>query len=132
MAGKPNSIDMWASLEFLESMDTRIKSWYLQLSKQGWRFYITEQSRGRCQWGYRTCTIPAWVLAFPKEKQTWYLSHEMAHAFAGWEAKHGPVFMDWLKKICPADCIHYELGYKPRNAMAAGIGKPKKEIEDLL
>jgi hypothetical protein len=32
--------------------------------------------------------------------------------------------MEWLKRICPAESLHFELEYKPRNAMAAGIRKP--------
>lgn len=130
MAGKPNSIDLWETMEFIEHMDIRIKGYYLELVNCGWSLYITDQDRGRAQWKFKTFTVPKWVLAQGKDKQTWYVSHEMAHVYAGWEALHGPIFMEWLKKICPEDCIMHELGYKPRNAMAAGIGKPN--YGDLL
>jgi hypothetical protein len=134
MASRPNCIDPWETMEWLESIDPRIAPFYVELSRQGWEFYVVKQSRGRCQMAYKTCTVPLWVLSAPKDKQTWYLAHEMAHAYDACRHKHGPEFMEWLKKICPTDCLHYELGYKPRNASAAGIRRPTDDIDpfDLL
>ena len=95
-----------------------------QLIEEGWTFYAVDQTRGRCRHNTKTITIPCWAFATEQEAPgylLWYLAHECAHAIAGPFAKHGPLFMEALKRICPAHCIHYELGYKPRNAMAAGI-----------
>lgn len=38
--------------------------------------------------------------------------------------------MEILKRICPVNCIHHELRYKPRNARAAGIRR-KNEKDDF-
>jgi len=38
-----------------------------------------------------------------------------------------------LIEICPHHCLHYEIGYKPRNAVAAGISlkqQPKQVVLD--
>lgn len=100
-----------------------------KLIAMGWKFYAVNQDRGRCYYRHKVITIPVWVIEIRGTKLCWYFSHEMAHAYSyinGTNDVHGPHFMKWLKKICPANCIHHELDYKPRNAAAAGIGKPKK------
>jgi hypothetical protein len=89
-----------------------------------WKFYAVNQSRGRCFFDSKTITIPMFAINRGIDYKTWYISHELSHAFAGAHANHGPEFMRWLKQICPKDCVHFELGYKPRNAAAAGIRKP--------
>ena len=92
-----------------------------------WSFYVVAQSRGRCYYHIKTITVPVWAFSRNKTEAgylLWYLAHEIAHSIAGPFAKHGPAFMLTLKRICPAHCIHYELGYKPRNAAAAGIAQP--------
>lgn len=62
----------------------------------------------------------------------YYVSHECSHVIAGHSAKHGPDFMAVLKRICPVQYIHYETGYKPQNAAAAGISKePVIVLESL-
>lgn len=60
-------------------------------------------------------------LSHAQAYRTWYLCHEMTHALVGNQHQHGPVFMKKLVEITPPDAITYELGYKPRNAAAAGI-----------
>ena len=93
------------------------------LLEKGWRIYAVNQTRGRCYGGWKkVITIPVWAIKDKRPNyKTWYISHELAHAFDNCQHNHGPEFMEWLKAICPTDCIHYELGYKPRNASAAGI-----------
>lgn len=88
------------------------------------------QTRGRASWSYnnmkRRITIPTWIKAKELTYQVWYVSHELAH-FANYDEfgknqdSHGPNFMRHLKRICPANAVHHELGYKPRNASQAGI-----------
>ena len=89
-----------------------------------YEIFVVDQQRGRCYFSEKVITIPVWAFKHGKEYLDWYLSHELAHAYAGPFAKHGPLFMKKLKEICPANAIHLELGYKPRNAAAAGISAP--------
>ena len=96
----------------------------------GWSLYATDTRSGRCRWSDKTLTIPVWAI----EEETkwslrpgylkWYVAHEIAHAYAGPKANHGPDFMVQLRRLCPPDSLHYELGYKPRNATASGIRMP--------
>jgi len=102
----------------------------------GLRVYPTNTSRGMAYWAHPVITIP--VFAIHKAKINpgythWYMAHELAHKFAYYECEykdHGAKFMYWLKLLCPAKYQHYELGYKPRLAAAAGISS--KESEDAL
>lgn len=61
----------------------------------------------------------------------YYVAHELAH-ITTWNkyrlnAKpHGQEFMAELKRLCPPEYLHYEAGYKPRNAAKAGITKATK------
>jgi hypothetical protein len=122
--------------------DTRdiVKFYGRQLLADGWRFYGVRQNCGRCYGRPRVITIPAWVLTnHPVNYKEWYVCHEMAHAYNmidGTFDIHGPNFMYFLKTICPADCVHYELGYKPRNAASAGIRDPrtvaKQPVRNIL
>lgn len=104
----------------------------------GWRFFGVKQTRGRCYYGPKVITIPEWVLSRATDYKEWYIAHEMAHAYSYLDGKtdnHGPNFMEMLKSICPPDCIHYELGYKPQNASAAGIRLPSTKqltLDDIL
>lgn len=109
-----------ASFLFRSPMNTQ----YRELRKKGWKFYAVAQRRGRCYFGISVITIPTWVFRADTKKPgylVWYCSHEMAHAYAGATAKHGPMFMLWLKVICPQQYQQYELGYKPMHASSAGI-----------
>jgi hypothetical protein len=95
-----------------------------QCLAEGWKIFTVKQERGKCYYQSKVITIPTWVIDHRSvEEKTWYISHEIAHKHAGWHAKHGPEFMEWLKRICPSESIHFELGYKPRNAASAGITK---------
>lgn len=115
------NIDIFATIEFIESLEGNLKDRYKELSKQGWRFFVVVSARGLCYHSIKTYTIPLWATLESKEYQLWYFAHEMSHIYAGPKANHGPVFMYWLKKICPPDCIHFELGYNRKSAINAGI-----------
>lgn len=93
------------------------------LLAKGWRFKVSKGRRGFCYWDTKSITIPTHALRNSRGVgyDQYYLAHEMAHAHAGRAAAHGAVFMDCLKRLCPAEFLHYELNYKPRNAKAAGI-----------
>lgn len=121
MVTRVNKIDYGASLELAEMMPPSLVPYYRELSNQGWMFWVVDQRRGRCYYGKKQITIPLWATKRSKDYLTWYIAHEMSHAYAGHLADHGPKFMEQLKRICPNDCIKHELGYKPRNAASAGI-----------
>lgn len=96
------------------------------IKEYDWRIYAVNQDRGRCYYRAKVITIPVWVIKIGGTELCWYFCHEMAHAYnfmAGTCDNHGPNFMAWLIRICPENAIEHELGYKPRNAAAAGIGK---------
>jgi len=56
---------------------------------------------------------------------TYYLAHELAHAWAyvkgGKVNLHGDDFYKEFKRLCPPKLWHYELQYKTRDAKRAGI-----------
>ena len=102
------------------------------LLNDGWKIWAVRQSRGRCYFRAKVITIPVWVITDPRIGQKiWYIAHEMAHAYDECRHNHGPEFMEWLKKLCPPEHIHWELTYKPRNARSAGIGAFDPRILDL-
>lgn len=93
---------------------------------KGYAIHVVDQNRGRCYYRDRVITIPLFAIRRTTEYKIWYLSHEMAHAYVNLKGKcdnHGPNFMQELISICPENAIHHEIGYKPRNAAAAGIVK---------
>lgn len=93
--------------------------------------YATNQNRGWYVHSKRYISIPRWVIENKKTGYDfYYIAHELAHAWVFENVgrnvqSHGPEFMEAFKMICPKEYWHYELGYKPRNAKAAGISKPK-------
>ena len=112
-----------------------------KMLSEDWKLFVINQQRGFCYHSAKTLCLPEW-LSNPKiiqrhierlniipdqeefeNYQIWYLAHEISHYLSGPKAKHGPIFMENLKSICPSNAIKYELGYKPRNAKAAGISK---------
>lgn len=100
-----------------------VKAYGKQLLAKGWRFYAVSQQRSYCQERYKLIAVGDWaILSNRPGFKCYVVAHEMAHAFAGCKHQHNHVFMEWLKRICPAEFVHYELEYKPRNARAAGIG----------
>lgn len=130
---KPYKISTSHRAILFQGVPESVKEYARQKQREGWKFYAVDQDRGRCYHGSKVITIPTWTIDRRSlDYRVWYISHELSHAFAGWKAHHGPDFMEWLKRICPADCVHHELGYKPRNAAAAGIRKPGEiDIFDL-
>jgi hypothetical protein len=115
---------------------------WTQLSKEDWKLFVVDQSCGRCHYQRKWITIPIFAIESTRLGYwIWYVSHEFSHAFAGFAAKHGPVFMQTLQRICPVEYQHYELEYKPENASLAGITKEHAnkarevkiiKLEDLL
>lgn len=90
-------------------------------SALGWDFSVVHQTRGFCSYPLKQITIPAWAFEKGVDYLFYYLSHELAHIFAGYQANHGPEFMKEFKRICPTNLQHFELSYKPKLAAAAGI-----------
>lgn len=122
MAFTPNCIDWAITLDMYDGMDSRVLKYKDELVSQGWRFFVVNQTRGRCYSYEKVITLPEWIYSKKDiNYRNWYISHEMAHAYDMCKHSHGQEFMEWLKKICPYEYIHHELGYKPRNATQAGI-----------
>lgn len=124
----PSNLDYKATQQLFSMVeDPKILYYKKLLEAQGWAFYAITQSRGTCYYLQRRITIPVWSIQKGTDYLNWYISHEIAHAFAGHTAKHGEYFMAWLKAICPAASIHFETNYKPRNASISGISSSKEE-----
>jgi hypothetical protein len=119
----PYKINKTIKIEILQDLPESVKVHCRFLHKSGWKFYFTDQRRGRCYFKSKVITLPVWAMKKQVTYKTWYICHEMAHAYSGWHAHHGPVFMAKLKEICPKEALIHELGYKPRNAAKAGIGE---------
>jgi hypothetical protein len=121
-----------------EMLDARIRQYYYDLKEQGWTFLATTQRRGWCNEHFKIITIPTWVMQGKSQASqegyfVWYLSHEMAHAFAGYKAMHGIVFQKKLQEICPPEYLKYEMPYKGTNATRAGIHSVMEmSLEELL
>jgi len=111
--------------ELIMGLPGTVREWAKELiGKEDYRIFVVDQMRGRCYWQDRVITIPLHALQKGEKYKTWYLSHELAHAYDALTrgySDHGEHFMEELKIICPIDCIHFELDYKPRAASAAGI-----------
>jgi hypothetical protein len=120
----PANIDNNKTMGLLLSLvDTPLCNSMNELLKQGWQIFVVSQSRGRCYYGPKYITIPAWALKRKEHNYwLWYVAHEFAHAYTAGD-NHGQRFMRKLKEICPTDCVHFELGYKPQNATIAGISE---------
>ena len=122
---RPSMISREHMGEIFSNVPEAVKIYARQLRDSGWRIYAVNQSRGRCYGGsQKVITLPVWAIVRGRKDpgfKTWYIAHECAHAMDNCKHSHGPEFMSWLKQICPDDCIHHEIGYKPRNAFAAGI-----------
>lgn len=120
----PKQINKTLSGTLFADLPDSVRAVIKERVASGWRFYIVDQNRGRCYYNSKTITIPAWAIRRGIEYKTWYVCHEVAHTTTRGDG-HGSLFMAELKRICPANCIYFELGYKPRNAAAAGIRKPR-------
>lgn len=122
----PHLIDSSFTIELIDFMEfspfPTIKGAFLSLDARGWKFLPVRTNRGRCYYDQKIITIPAHAYESKREGYfEYYVSHEMAHAFAPRGSQHDSSFMAELKRICPPQFQHYEVGYKPRAAMAAGI-----------
>lgn len=101
---------------------------------RSWKIVCADQKCSMCWYYCNTIVISLFATKSLRPGYVEYmLAHEIAHAFAGHDANHGPVFMGWLKRLCPEEYQHYEYGYKPRNARAAGLcGRPEKKTAPEL
>lgn len=111
----------------LKNLLPSVKAFYTELLFKDWRIYVVSSRRGWCKYKTKEISIPLWAVLKGSDYANWYVAHEMSHAFvyeAGYRnEQHGQVFMTFLKNICPAEFLHLELGYKPRNANSAGISQ---------
>lgn len=134
---KPNCIVPNMSEQVFTGISENTKRIARDLMSAGWRFYCVDQVRGRCYYSDKVITLPLWIVQNKSQAaqpgyREYYICHEMAHALDKTRSNHGPEFMQILQRICPVEYVHYEIGYKPRNAIAAGIGKPKDKPTTLL
>lgn len=114
--------------------DARIHGFIDEQASEHYQFLLTYQVRGWCSAGRRIITIPQWVLSKPKGNgyTTWYVAHELAHAYDKCKHGHDEPFMMWLRKICPEEYQYWEFGYKFRNAKQAGVSVNGLTLKDLL
>jgi hypothetical protein len=99
---------------------------------ENWKIYCVDQVQGMFHESKGYITIPLFVIQRPKGEGylKWYVSHELAHLFNYHYAtgkNHDAGFMTWLKKICPREFLHFETGYKPSLAAAAGITSKRQD-----
>lgn len=123
----PNKIDNSRTLKFgnNDRLHPRIQAKVDELHSKGWRFFVADHTSS---WAQRTTKVIVICLSHWHSDHDYYnyvVAHECAHA-QNWEdglvnENHGPKFMAALIQICPDEWLHYEIGYKPRNATAAGI-----------
>ena len=124
MVWTPNKINFLLTESMHDSLQSysNVLAVKESLGKQGWIFWVVNQNRGRCYYEHKVITIPSWVYASDQSKDyhVYYLAHEMAHTQSVGD-HHGPRFMAAFMRICPESLQHHEIGYKPKNAIAAGI-----------
>ena len=71
------------------------------LAVDGWTAVVNHRTKrrlGRCRYSQKVIEVSAWILADPVEARDTIL-HELAHALAGPEAGHGPVWKAWAVKV---------------------------------
>jgi predicted metal-dependent hydrolase len=117
-----NKINWGLSLDVCESMHPQVLEFYKQVSATGWKVWIVDSIRGYCNHSRKEITVPTWAVNRGTDYYNYYLSHELAHIFAGYVNQHNHIFMQEFKRVCPESFWKYELEYKPRNASKAGIG----------
>ncbi|QDP50115.1 MAG: hypothetical protein Unbinned4311contig1001_5 [Prokaryotic dsDNA virus sp.] len=117
---------------------------------------IRKQRRGYGGWSWvgnvrrHYITIPLWVLENPKNARSqenmtdaeaeryfeYYVLHELAHVLQHFDnpndSGHSELFYSHFTRICPEEIQHFESGYKPRLAAAAGVPKKSEEKADEL
>ena len=106
---------------------------------------VRNQRRGHGGYAYvgnvrrHYITIPKWTIDNPKcassnqgmtdeQAETYfeyYVLHELAHVLQHFEdyndRGHSKIFYKYFTRICPENLQHFELGYKPKLATAAGV-----------
>ena len=118
--------------ELFRDTPESIRSVAKDLLAKNWSIYVVDQQRGRCYYKAKIITIPVWCLDDKRlGYKIYYISHELAHVFAPGDS-HGQKFMAEFIKLCPKEYLHYELGYKPRNANIAGITNPNKKSDTIF
>ena len=131
---KPNMIWLDGMSLLFRDVPESVKDYARRLRDgKNWMFYAVSQRCGRCYYSQRVITIPKWAIISPKQGyKIYYIAHELAHAYDDKRSGHGDPFMQRLIEICPPEWLHYELGYKPRNAARNGIGVlPNSGLLDL-
>jgi len=84
--------------------------------------WVVNQCRGICHYDKRYISIPLWAVIKGKEFRTYYFCHEAAHSWR-LRGNHDREFMLKFMELCPKNCQHFELNYKPQQAKAAGISE---------
>lgn len=97
-----------------------------------WHCFVTDTRAGRTRRSHtgQTLTVPLWAYRRGAEYFLYYVAHELSHIFRNADGRtwhHDAGFMEWFRRICPAESQHHEIGYKPRAAQAAGIRKPESK-----
>lgn len=97
---------------------------YRDLEDRGYYYNVIDYKNGFCMYNKKWITLPAWSFHAKEDKEYWiyYLAHEMAHAFT--MSGHDSKFMEMFKTICPKHLQHFEIGYKTKQAILAGIVAP--------
>lgn len=112
-------------VEWLKTLKTQypnLVTAFFEAEQLGWEFAVVDQTRGLTKYHTKEFTIPLWATKKATSGyELYYLSHELAHIFAGQKVAHDPEFMAVFRRICPPEFQHYELHYKPKFAIAAGI-----------
>lgn len=104
---------------------------------KGITLFVTDTKCGRYSRKNRNITVPLWAVKtshharnstngfHDPEYAIYYACHEIAHAMTPDSrvrgVMHSPEFYEAFKSICPEHLWHYEIGYKPALAAAAGI-----------
>lgn len=132
---QPDSVDKLLTQQLSSLVSDSVAAFIAEREAAGWKFYVVRRDRGVCYYRSHVITIPVWALQRDIDFRNWYVSHEIAHTFAIGD-HHGKLFMEALMRICPANALYHELGYKPRAASGAGIKKPvvisRKNAEGAL
>jgi hypothetical protein len=137
-AGEEKQMKKITTAEAQPILDAAVIRLGLSVYLRRWKVRLSKGGRGYCHTHTKLITIPAfafdieWLRAWLPTKgfkaemaeqyMDYYICHEVAHAVADTNT-HSDKFMRALIKLCPPEIIQFELGYKPRNAAAAGIKK---------
>lgn len=112
--------------------DSALESYIEARLIDNWTISVANQNRGFCRYHDKQIVIPVFALNKDIGYCTWYTAHELAHSYAGHIAKHGPIFQDYLKMICPEQYQWHEYSYKPKLAMRCNVSLADIPLEELL